>query len=587
MTAPGRLSTPGTRAVGDLRVPRRLGGAGLMLTTASVLGTLAVGVLGPSVMEPALPGRPGQPPWASPVHPPAALAVALAAAALAAGTGGLGLCLFAAHRGWTAAPRALLGAGIAAAGVIALVPPFGSADQLNYAAFGRMVITGHDPYTTTAAMLARLGDPVARAVQDWRGAPSVYGSAASGLQALASAAGGTSVRLTVFAGSALTAAAFAMAGLLLHRMTRGNRAAQFRAALLWTANPVLLQVLVAGAHLDSEAAGCVLAGLAVGGLALRSARSWRLASGGAAAGALLALGAAVKLSMALVPAGMIIALLAVAALRRSGWPGARRPVLAAAGLGGGFVLATALALLPWGPGSLRPALRDGGLVSVGSPWRATRSALRLLGGLPEGAADGVVRASAVVLGLLLLAMLLRALVLGPASAVLDPPPGPAGSGQAGSGQAGSGQAGSGQLAELAAAGAAAAALAWLFAWPYVLPWYDALGWALLALVPAAGSAGAVATGGAVARAVPVAVWRGRNVPLVPALDWLLLARTAALGFGYLPARGLRLPPSLAWLETVVRTGVTPVVLLTAAVALAGLLWPRRARPSVPSVQAVR
>ena len=58
----------------------------------------------------------------------------------------------------------------------------------------------------------------------------------------------------------------------------------------------------------------------------------------------------------------------------------------------------------------------------------------------------------------------------------------------------------------------ALALAWLFAWPYVLPWYDALGWALLPLVP-------LAPGGA-----------------AEALAWILLARTAALGFGYLPAR---------------------------------------------------
>src|SRR2546430_8288414 len=29
----------------------------------------------------------------------------------------------------------------------------------------------------------------------------------------------------------------------------------------------------------------------------------------------------------------------------------------------------------------------------------------------------------------------------------------------------------------------AVAVAWLFAWPYVLPWYDALGWALLAAAP--------------------------------------------------------------------------------------------------------
>ena len=86
-------------------------------------------------------------------------------------------------------------------------------------------------------------------------------------------------------------------------------------------------------------------------------------------------------------------------------------------------------------------------------------------------------------------------------------------------------------------------LAWLFAWPYVLPWYDALGWALLPLVP-------LASGGA-----------------VEALCWLLLARTAALGFGYLPARqaDVTLPAGLGWLQPVIRHGVTPAVLAAATV----------------------
>jgi hypothetical protein len=97
-------------------------------------------------------------------------------------------------------------------------------------------------------------------------------------------------------------------------------------------------------------------------------------------------------------------------------------------------------------------------------------------------------------------------------------------------------------------------MAWLFAWPYVLPWYDALGWALLPLVPLA--AGGVAE----------------------ALGWILLARTAALGFGYLPARqaDAALPPGLGWLQPVIRHGVTPAVLAAATVWLVSLmLRPRR------------
>jgi hypothetical protein len=91
----------------------------------------------------------------------------------------------------------------------------------------------------------------------------------------------------------------------------------------------------------------------------------------------------------------------------------------------------------------------------------------------------------------------------------------------------------------------AVAFAWLLAWPYVLPWYDGLGWALIALLP----------------------WSR--------LDWLLLARTSALAFGYLPARTIIMPAGLGWLRTVIRMGITPVALLAVIVALVVLLWPSR------------
>ena len=239
--------------------------------------------------------------------------VGLAAAALATGALGLGLCLNALHRGWAMRPGPMLLAGILAAAALALLPPFGSSDQLSYAAYGRMVVTGRDPYTTTPAMLARLGDPVARAVQDWRGSPSVYGSLASGLQALASEAGGTSARLTVFVLSLLNVAAFAATGLLLHRLTRDSRAGQLRAAVLWTCNPLLLQVLVAGAHVDSQAivfavaAGAVFClGLGRAGARAGPGRQFVVCT---AAGALAGLGAAVKPTMILVLTGLLAATL--------------------------------------------------------------------------------------------------------------------------------------------------------------------------------------------------------------------------------------------------------------------------------------
>ena len=247
----------------------RAGAAGLAATGLSIAATFTVAVLGPSVMEPALPGRTGQPPWSSTALPSPYLAVALTAVAIVAGTAGLALTLRATRRGWSVSPWIILAAGIAAAAALALVPPFGTSDHLSYAAYGRMVVTGHDPYTTTPAALARLGDPVARAVQDWRTSPSVYGSLATGGQALASVIGGMSVRLTVFVLSLLNVAAFAATGLLLHWMARGDRHRQLRAALLWTCNPLLLQVLISGAHVDSQAILFAVGALAVFSLGAR------------------------------------------------------------------------------------------------------------------------------------------------------------------------------------------------------------------------------------------------------------------------------------------------------------------------------
>jgi hypothetical protein len=178
---------------------------------------------------------------------------------------------------------------------------------------------------------------------------------------------------------------------------------------------------------------------------------------------------------------------------------------------------------------LRQSSQASDMVSIGSPWRVIRTVIHLA--VTGTAATDLVKAGAVALAVLLAVLLIRGL----------------GPGAAGSGGA-------------YPATAFALVLAWLFAWPYVLPWYDALGWALLPLVP-------LAAGGA-----------------VEALGWILLARTAALGFGYLPARqaDATLPSGLGWLQPVIRHGVTPVVLAAGTVWLVCLmLRPRRPAPAWP------
>ena len=151
-------------------------------------------------------------------------------------------------------------------------------------------------------------------------------------------------------------------------------------------------------------------------------------------------------------------------------------------------------------------------MSIGSPWRGVRAALSLVTG--ESAAEDTAKTAAIILAVVLLVLLLRSIrELEPAAgpgAALDP-------------------AGRADVLpdSLAWAAVFAVAFAWLLAWPYVLPWYDGLGWALIALLP----------------------WSR--------LDWLLLARTSALAFGYLPARTIIMPAGLGWLRTVIRMGDHP------------------------------
>ena len=542
----GPAGSSGPAGLKDPKGPAGSGGtAGLIAIGASVAFTFAVAVAGPSVMEPPLPGRPGLPPWSLGLHPSPYLVVGLTAAGLAAGTLGLVLALRAVRRGWSVPARAVLVAGLLAAAALTLVPPFGSSDHLSYAAYGRMLVTGHNPYTTTPAQLAALGDPVARAVQDWSGSPSVYGPLATAIQGLASLAGGTSVRLTVFVLGLANLAAFAVTALLLHRMTRRHPVQQLRAALLWACNPLLLQVLVAGAHVDGQAVVFGVAAVAVmfgpssgasgarggaeppprgvrgdgsprdrGGLGGSSPRA-------STAGILVGLGFAVKVTVALVGVGLAIALMLI--LGRQ-W---RRLVPRLTALGAGFAVTAGAAVAIGGSAMLTQSSRASDMVSIGSPWRVIRTIIHLA--VAGTAATDIVKFGAMALIVVLAVLLIRGLL------IRGLPIGAGGT------------------------SAFALALAWLFAWPYVLPWYDALAWALLALVPL----------------VPGTAAEG--------LAWLLLARTAALGFGYLPARqtDAALPSGLGWLQPVVRHAVTPAVLAAATAWLVVLMVPRDFRPWRP------
>lgn len=468
------------------------GRCGLGLVVGGVLCFFATALLGPSAMEPDLGGT--GPPFSLDAEPRAQLVIGLVAAGIGLSAAGLGLCLWAAGRGWRAEPRRLMVAGLLATAALVLVPPIGSGDHLNYAAYGRMAVTGHDPYTTSATALP--DDPVVRTVQEWRDTPSVYGPVATVQQAFASWIGGDSVRATVFILSVTNALAFVLTGWLLYRMCRTSRA-RLHAVLLWTCNPLMLFHLVAGAHNDALAILTAVAALAVFSVRTR---------GAAASGLLVGAAAAIKFPAALVGAGPAWTLLKQS--RRNLW------VLAttAVGLAGAAYLAA-------GSHAFDQVRRASNSVSLSAPWHLLDAAL----GVNQHRI--VIRIGAVLLLVALIWLFTRAL---PYDTEGDPD-------------------GTRRIA-------AAIALAWLFSAPYELPWYDGLGWALLALLP----------------------WSRYG--------WALLAHTTALSLAYLPARGpelIGLQDSLGWLVTGVRSTAVPWALtgLLCWVVVSALRPPRAPVPA--------
>ncbi|MFC5186614.1 polyprenol phosphomannose-dependent alpha 1,6 mannosyltransferase MptB [Actinomadura harenae] len=504
--APG--DAPGAR---EPDAGRGLGIAGLAGVGVSLACFLVTALLGPSVFQPALSGPKGRPPFSLTVHPSPSLVIGLVAFATIIGAAGLLSCFTAVRRGWRMRAFPLVAMGMLVAAAFAFLPPSGSADHLNYASYGRMAATGHDPYTTTAADVPH--DPVIGAAEEWRTTPSVYGPVATAGQVLASWIGGDSVRLTVFVLSLENLLAFGLTGLLLYRTAR-DRAGRLRSALLWTCNPLMLFHLVGGGHNDVLATAPMIAGLVLCTRAAAGAPRFEGPARTFLGGVLIGVGTAIKLPAALVGGGPAWTL-----LRRVRTDRSARWTLAALLAGSAATVALTYALA--GPHSLDQVNRASRMISLATPWHLV--AVLHLPGLRT-----IVKIGWVVLGAVLAWALARVL---PRPDGLEERP-----------------------AE-ARAVAAALVLAWLLAAPYELPWYDAFGWAVLALLP----------------------WSR--------FDLLLLAHTTALSLAYLPARGPEpagLPDDLHWLISVVRSGVIPV-LLTALTAWA--LWtglragPRPRRPA--------
>ncbi len=434
---------------------------------SSLLIMIAVPAAGPSRAVVTVPAAGWAPPWWIPLHPSLTVVTVALWVAVITGMAGVAAGLVAIRRGARPSARLLVGVALAVTAVLAVVPPAGSTDALDYAAYGRMVAIGHDPYVMTPVQLRRTGDPVGLASpRPWQTKHSVYGPLATVEQATAAILGGTSAARITFWLKLWNALAFAVIVLALDRLVRDDPARRARAHLMWSVNPLLLWVLVAGGHIDALAAGVGFLGLlavspvTVGGTRPAQRHGVRP---GLAAGVLV--GAAADLKITFILFGLGIAW----AARKS-----PRTLLAAAG-GAAAVLVPSY--LWFGP----PAVA----VLVYRDASATSDNLYQLFSRPFGvsAPPGLTLIAASVL-VAVTWLLLRRLPEGfPARPAVRP--------------------------------AFALSLAWLLVWPYQRPWYDAMVFCLLALYPASRLDWPL-----LARLAGATIYSIPGMPGMPRLAWL-------------------------------------------------------------------
>jgi hypothetical protein len=416
-------SVPGRNAQGLAR----LAVAGI---AGSVLIMIAASAVRNSWERPRIPLPAAGPPWGLSLHvSPTVVTVAMWAAVLVAG-GSVVAGLMALNRGARLPVRLLLGLGVAAAAVFTVLPPTGSTDALDYAAYGRIAGLGHNPYVMTPHQLRVSGDPVGQYIpDDWSRHVTIDGPLATAGQWAAASLGGASVARIAFWLKLWGTIAFAVVVLALDRVTRSDPARRARAHLWWTANPLLLWVLVAAGHIDLLAAAAGFLGIVV--LRRRGTADEPGALRGLAAGLLVGAAADIKLSYLVFGLGVAWA--------------ARRSVSAwlAAAAGGVIVLVPSYAWF----GS--PAVHA--LISRG-PMESVDSFYQLFVGSHGHYIPGQSLLAAVAFAAVAALMLWRFPDGAPALPAVWP--------------------------------ALAVGAAWLFVWYYQLPWYDAMLACLLAVYPA-------------------------------------------------------------------------------------------------------
>ena len=278
---------------------------------------------------------------------------------------GLAMMLWANSQGWSPSPKKVFAVAAGAVAVLVNITPVGSADIGSYAAYGRIAALGQDPYVVTpihmsgnvrgdqAAYLYGMvvNNPYTKIVNPmWRDTPSVYGPISTWIHLLGALIGGPRPWLTIWALMIMTGIGFLAAGYLLIRTAENP----VRASLMWVANPLLIVVLVSGGHLDVFLALTAIAAIVV-------SRRCRTAWHDAGVGLLVGIACGIKVNAAYVALGIAIPI-----IHDRDWKRLAR-TMSVAGL-----VAAALYYFSWGFGALTPLGNASRMVISPNVWRVVQ-----------------------------------------------------------------------------------------------------------------------------------------------------------------------------------------------------------------------
>jgi hypothetical protein len=338
---------------------------------------------------------------------------------------GLAGMLWAHSQGWRPDPRHLLLVSAAIVAVMVSLTPVGSSDTASYAAYGRIASQGGNPYTTSPLAW---GDhaysyPVGTI---WKQTPSVYGPVATVIQAFAASIGGASAATTIWILMILNGIVFIAVGFLLLKTSDDP----VRATLFWTANPVLIQQLVSGGHLDTFLAAAAICSIQV---ARRVSGKW----GDVLIGVLIGLACGVKINAVLVGLGLAWPL-----LRRHEWMRTTRIAVTS-------LVTIALAYSYYGLSWLKPLLTADKMVALPSPWRLFQILVDALG-VSQATSATIISYLWPIATVVVAWFIYRRISSDQPREVVAP---------------------------------FALTFAWILAAPWVLPWYTAIAWAALTQVP--------------------------------------------------------------------------------------------------------